>query len=146
VKEIRNGKETRTNFMRMNVMDYSLLVGVDRQKKELVSFPKTALEPPSGGHISHGSPSGKVSGTSIFFESLSYWVNPQTGYIDYENLEERAKDFHTKILMCGGSSYYREWDFAWMRLSAAKCGAVLMCDPTHICELVATTECCSPFD
>ncbi|VAH66606.1 unnamed protein product [Triticum turgidum subsp. durum] len=98
------------------------------------------LEPPSGGHVSHGyyTPSGKkVSGASIFFESLSYKVNPQTGYIDYDKLEDRAMDFHPKILICGGSSYPREWDFARMRLIADKCGAVLMCDMAHISGLVA---------
>ncbi|XP_062207626.1 serine hydroxymethyltransferase 7-like [Phragmites australis] len=107
------------------------------------------LEPPSGGHVSHGyyTPSGKkVSGASIFFESLSYRVNPQTGYIDYDKLEERAMDFHPKILICGGSSYPREWDFARMRLIADKCGAVLMCDMAHISGLVAAKECRSPFD
>lgn len=98
------------------------------------------LEPPSGGHVSHGyyTPSGKkVSGASIFFESMSYKVNPQTGYIDYDKLEERAMDFHPKILICGGSSYPREWDFARMRLIADKCGAVLLCDMAHISGLVA---------
>uniref|UniRef100_N1R1U0 glycine hydroxymethyltransferase n=1 Tax=Aegilops tauschii TaxID=37682 RepID=N1R1U0_AEGTA len=107
------------------------------------------LEPPSGGHVSHGyyTPSGKkVSGASIFFESLSYKVNPQTGYIDYDKLEDRAMDFHPKILICGGSSYPREWDFARMRLIADKCGAVLMCDMAHISGLVAAKECRSPFD
>ncbi|XP_062227402.1 serine hydroxymethyltransferase 7-like isoform X2 [Phragmites australis] len=106
------------------------------------------LEPPSGGHVSHGyyTPSGKkVSGASIFFESLSYKVNPQTGYIDYDKLEERAMDFHPKILICGGSSYPREWDFVRMRLIADKCGAVLMCDMAHISGLVAAKECRSPF-
>ncbi|CAD6235699.1 unnamed protein product [Miscanthus lutarioriparius] len=107
------------------------------------------LEPLSGGHVSHGyyTPSGKkVSGASIFFESMSYKVNPQTGYIDYDKLEERAMDFHPKILICGGSSYPREWDFARMRLIADKCGAVLLCDMAHISGLVAAKECRSPFD
>ncbi|KAM0868987.1 hypothetical protein ACQ4PT_040951 [Festuca glaucescens] len=107
------------------------------------------LEPPSGGHVSHGyyTPSGKkVSGASIFFESLSYKVNPHNGYIDYDKLEERAMDFHPKILICGGSSYPREWDFARMRLIADRCGAVLMCDMAHISGLVAAKECRSPFN
>ncbi|KAL6614483.1 hypothetical protein ACP70R_036753 [Stipagrostis hirtigluma subsp. patula] len=107
------------------------------------------LEPPSGGHVSHGhyTPSGKkVPGACIFFESFSYKVNPQTGYIDYDELEKRAMDYHPKILVCGGSSYPREWDFERMRLLADKCGAVLMCDMAHISGLVAAKECRSPFD
>ncbi|GMP47173.1 hypothetical protein CsSME_00015053 [Camellia sinensis var. sinensis] len=98
------------------------------------------LDSPSGGHLSHGyyTPNRKkVSCASIFFETLSYKVNPQTGYIDYDKLEEKAIDFRPKLLICGGSSYPREWDYARFRLIADKCGAVLMCDMAHISGLVA---------
>ncbi|KAK1276704.1 Serine hydroxymethyltransferase 7 [Acorus gramineus] len=107
------------------------------------------LDSPSGGHMSHGyyTPSGKkVSGASIFFESLPYKVNPHTGYIDYEKLEEKALDYRPRILICGGSSYPREWDYARFRQVADRCGAVLMCDMAHISGLVAAKECQSPFD
>lgn len=98
------------------------------------------LDTPSGGNSSHGfyMPSGrKVSAASIFFESLPYKVNPLTGLIDYDKLEERALDFRPKILICGGSSYPREWDYARFRLIADKCGAILMCDMAQISGLVA---------
>jgi glycine hydroxymethyltransferase len=98
------------------------------------------LDSPSGGHLSHGyyTPSGKkVSATSIFFENLPYKVNPHTGYIDYDKLEEKVLDFRPKILICGGSSYPREWDYAKFRQVADKSGAVLMCDMAHISGLVA---------
>ncbi|GLJ24140.1 hypothetical protein SUGI_0460540 [Cryptomeria japonica] len=107
------------------------------------------LDSPSGGHLSHGyytSSGKKVSASSIFFESFPYKVNPQTGYIDYEKLEEKALDFRPKILICGGSSYPREWDYARFRQIADKCGATLMCDMAHISGLVAAKECLSPFD
>ncbi|RRT50869.1 hypothetical protein B296_00035437 [Ensete ventricosum] len=98
------------------------------------------LDSPSGGHVSHGyyTPSGKkISAASIFFESLSYKVNPLTGYIDYDKLEEKAMDYRPKILICGGSTYPREWDYSRFRQIADKCGAVLMCDMAHISGLVA---------
>ncbi|CAK9151136.1 unnamed protein product [Ilex paraguariensis] len=98
------------------------------------------LDTPSGGNTSHGyyTPNGrKVSGASIFFESLPYKVNPQTGHIDYDKLEERALDFRPKILICGGSSYPREWEYARFRQIVDKCGAVLMCDMAQISGLVA---------
>ncbi|XVF01146.1 hypothetical protein REPUB_Repub04eG0063400 [Reevesia pubescens] len=107
------------------------------------------LDTPCGGNTSHGyyTPNGrKVSGASIFFESLPYKVNPQTGYIDYEKLEERALDFRPKILICGGSSYPREWDYARFRQIADKCGAVLMCDMAQISGLIAAKESANPFD
>ncbi|KAK8270658.1 hypothetical protein V6Z12_D11G212500 [Gossypium hirsutum] len=97
------------------------------------------LDTPSGGNTSHGyyTPHGrKVSSASIFFESLPYKVNPQTGYIDYEKLEERALDFRPKILICGGSSYSREWDYGRFRQIADKCGAVLLCDMAQISGLI----------
>ncbi|PKU70839.1 Serine hydroxymethyltransferase 7 [Dendrobium catenatum] len=107
------------------------------------------LDSLSGGHVSHGyltSGGKRISGASIFFESLSYKVNPHTGYIDYDKVEERAMDFHPKLLICGGSSYPREWDYGRFRQIADKCGALLMCDMAHISGLVAAKECSSPFD
>ncbi|KAI3448327.1 hypothetical protein Pfo_004992 [Paulownia fortunei] len=107
------------------------------------------LDTPSGGNTSHGCylPNGrKVSGASIFFESLPYKVNPQTGYVDYDKLEEKALDFRPKILICGGSSYPREWDYARFRQIADKCGAVLLCDMAQISGLIAAKECASPFE
>ncbi|KAK4769366.1 hypothetical protein SAY86_027516 [Trapa natans] len=107
------------------------------------------LDTLSGGNTSHGyyTPNGrKVSGASIFFDSLPYKVNSQTGYIDYDKLEERALDFRPKILICGGSSYPREWDYARFRQIADKCGAVLLCDMAQISGLIAAKECVSPFD
>jgi glycine hydroxymethyltransferase len=87
---------------------------------------------------SYLTPSGKrISGASIFFESFPYKVNPQTGYIDYDKLEEKALDYRPKILICGGSSYPREWDYERFRQIADKCGAVLMCDMAHISGIVA---------
>ncbi|XP_054788525.1 serine hydroxymethyltransferase 7-like [Prosopis cineraria] len=107
------------------------------------------LDLPSGGHLSHGyyTQSGKkISAASIYFETLPYKVNPLTGYIDYDKLEEKAYDYRPKLLICGGSSYPREWDYARFRKIADKCGAVLMCDMAHVSGLVAAKEVASPFD
>ncbi|CAO2829932.1 unnamed protein product [Amaranthus hypochondriacus] len=107
------------------------------------------LDTLSGGNTSHGcyTPNGrKVSGASIFFESLPYKVNPKTGYVDYDKLEERALDFRPKILICGGSSYPRDWDYARLKQISDKCGAILMCDMAQISGLIAAKECISPFE
>jgi len=106
------------------------------------------LDSPSGGHMSHGyyTPGGKkVSGASIFFESFPYKVDPRTGYIDYDKLEEKALDYRPKILICGGSSYPRDWEFPRFRHIADKCGAVLMFDMAQISGLVAAKVCSFSF-
>ena len=55
----------------------------------------------------------------------------QTGYIDYEKLEEKALDFRPKMIICGGSAYPREWDYKRLSEIAVKIGALLMCDMAH---------------
>ncbi len=56
----------------------------------------------------------------------------QTGYIDYDKLEDKALDFRPKMIICGGSAYPREWDYKRLRQIADKVGAYLMSDMAHI--------------
>ncbi|KAK1402190.1 Serine hydroxymethyltransferase [Heracleum sosnowskyi] len=88
---------------------------------------------------------GKFRGRLFFFESLPYKVDPKSGIVDYDKLEERAVDFRPKILICGGSSYPREWDYVRFRQIADKCGAVLMCDMAQISGLIAAKTCLANF-
>jgi len=56
----------------------------------------------------------------------------QTGYIDYDKLEEKAMDFRPKMIISGGSAYPREWDYKRLRDIANKVGSLLMTDMAHI--------------
>jgi glycine hydroxymethyltransferase len=105
------------------------------------------LDLPSGGHLTHGfqTRGKKVSATSVYFESMPYIVSQDTGLIDYDEMERRAKMFMPKLLIAGGSAYPREWDYKRMRQIADSVGALLMVDMAHISGLVAAKCAVSPF-
>lgn len=105
------------------------------------------LDLPSGGHLTHGfqTTKRKVSATSVYFESMPYIVDPNTGLLDYDELAKRAHMFMPKLLIAGASAYPREWDYAKMREIADSVGAVFMVDMAHISGLVAAGVVNSPF-
>ena len=87
-----------------------------------------------GGHLSHGHPKN-FSGR--FFSIVPYGVNQQTEQLDYDALEQLAKEHKPKLILAGYSAYSRVLDFPRFRKIADAVGAILMVDMAHFAGLVA---------
>ncbi|OQA52122.1 MAG: Serine hydroxymethyltransferase [candidate division WS2 bacterium ADurb.Bin280] len=88
----------------------------------------------AGGHLTHGA---KVSFSGQIFESFSYGLDPNTGLLDYGEVEKIAKKVKPKVIMCGFSAYPRAIDFKKFKKIAKSVNAVLIADIAHIAGLVA---------
>jgi glycine hydroxymethyltransferase len=95
-----------------------------------------------GGHLSHGSP---VNSSGILYHPVAYTLNPDTGRIDYDKMEETALQEKPKLIIAGASAYSRDWDYARMRAIADKVGALLMADIAHPAGLIAKGLLNHPF-
>ena len=87
-----------------------------------------------GGHLTHGSP---VNISGKYYNFVPYGVDPETHYIDYDNVLKIAKECKPKLIVAGASAYPREIDFPRLREIADEVGAYLMVDMAHIAGLVA---------
>lgn len=87
-----------------------------------------------GGHLTHGSP---VNFSGILYNPIGYQVDPQTGRVDYGQMEALALEHKPKMIIGGASAYSREWDYKRMREIADKVGAILWVDMAHTAGLVA---------
>lgn len=101
-----------------------------------------------GGHLTHGhqSDTKKISASSLYFESKAYYVNEETGLIDYDALEVAATEFKPNMIVCGASGYPRDMDYKRFREICDKVGALLMADIAHTSGLIASKLLSSPFE
>lgn len=88
-----------------------------------------------GGHLTHGL-KRNISGQ--YFNFVDYGVNLDTGFLDYDEIQEIACKCKPKMIVCGASAYPREIDFSKFRKIADSVNALLMADIAHIAGLVAT--------
>ncbi|WP_373514334.1 serine hydroxymethyltransferase [Persicitalea sp.] len=87
-----------------------------------------------GGHLSHGSP---VNISGKYFQPVFYGVEPDSGLIDWDKVEQTAVREKPKLLICGASAYSRDWDYVRLRAIADQVGAVLLADISHPAGLIA---------
>ena len=92
------------------------------------------LDLSQGGHLTHGSP---VNASGILYKAVAYGLNPETGYIDYDAMEQKARECRPKLIIGGASAYSREWDYERMRKIADEVGAILWIDMAHTAGLIA---------
>ncbi|WP_422136832.1 serine hydroxymethyltransferase [Endozoicomonas sp. ALD040] len=87
-----------------------------------------------GGHLTHGA---KVSFSGRIYEAVQYGLNPETGEIDYEEVERLADEHRPKMIVAGFSAYSRVVNWQRFRDIADKVGAFLLVDMAHVAGLVA---------
>ena len=87
-----------------------------------------------GGHLSHGSP---VNSSGTLYHPIGYNVSKETGTVDYDEMEQLARQHKPKLIIAGGSAYCREWDYARFRRIADEIGAIFMVDMAHPAGLIA---------
>jgi glycine hydroxymethyltransferase len=87
-----------------------------------------------GGHLTHGA---KVNFSGKLFKAVQYGLNPETGEIDYDQVERLAEEHRPKLIVAGFSAYSRVIDWQRFRKIADSVGAYFLVDMAHVAGLVA---------
>ena len=87
-----------------------------------------------GGHLTHGS---LVNFSGKLYKPAFYGVEKDTGRIDMDKVEAKALEVMPKLIICGASSYSRDWDYERFRKIADRVGALLLADVSHPSGLIA---------
>ena len=87
-----------------------------------------------GGHLTHGA---KPNFSGKLYNAVQYGLNPETGEIDYDEVERLAKEHRPKMVVAGFSAYSRVVDWQRFRDIADAVGAYLFVDMAHVAGLIA---------
>ncbi len=93
-----------------------------------------SLDLTHGGHLSHGHPANFAG---QIYNVEQYEVDDETGYIDYQGLQETAEAFEPDLIVSGYSAYPREVEWERIQKAADAVGAYHLADIAHITGLVA---------
>ena len=87
-----------------------------------------------GGHLTHGA---KPNFSGKIYNAVQYGLNPDTGEIDYAEVERLAREHQPKMVVAGFSAYSRVVDWQRFRAIADEVGAFFFVDMAHVAGLVA---------
>jgi glycine hydroxymethyltransferase len=96
-----------------------------------------------GGHLTHGA---KVNLSGKIFNAVQYGIDPESGLVDYNEVERLAVEHKPKMIVAGFSAYSQILDWGRFRAIADKVGAYLFVDMAHIAGLVAAGEYPNPIE
>ena len=96
-----------------------------------------------GGHLTHGS---SVNFSGKIYSSCFYGVKKNNGLLDYNQLEKVAFKEKPKLIICGASSYSRDWDYKKIREIADSVNAIVLADIAHPSGLIARGLLNDPLD
>jgi glycine hydroxymethyltransferase len=96
----------------------------------------------AGGHLTHGA---KPSFSGKIYNSVQYGLNPETGLVDYDEIERLATECKPKMIIAGFSAYSGILDWKRFREIADKIGAYFLVDMAHVAGLVAAGVYPSPI-
>jgi glycine hydroxymethyltransferase len=96
-----------------------------------------------GGHLSHGH---NVNFSGQLYDVEQYEVDPETGYIDYDELESHAEEFDPDLVVSGSSAYPREFEYERIGDIADKVDAYHLADIAHVTGLIAADVHESPVE
>lgn len=102
-----------------------------------------AMDLSHGGHLTHGAP---VSHMGRLFRFVRYRTRSGDGRIDYDEVRSLAREARPKLILCGYTSYPRDYDYAAFRRIADEVGALTMADVSHVGGLIAGGALDNPFD
>lgn len=108
----------------------AVMLGVLKAGDQILGFDLS-----HGGHLTHGS---TVNFSGKLYKPAFYGVEEESGRIDMDQVEAKALEVKPKLIICGASSYSRDWDFKRFRSIADKVGALLLADISHPSGLIAS--------
>lgn len=107
-----------------NMIIYSILLNVDETL--------LGLDLSKGGHLTHGS---KVSFSGKIYKSIQYGLD-ENELVDYDQIRKLAHEHKPRVIVCGGSSYSRDWNYQKLREICDETQSYLVADISHTAGLI----------